>query len=122
MPFIVQLSEDNTYILVTVTGQVDTRTAMEFSFEAHRTAREKGLLLLLIDLSGSRNIQSEFENYDMINRDLDGNPNIDRRVKVALLVAPEDHSHDFTETVARSDGYNVSLFRCREDAISFLKA
>ena len=121
MPYTVRISDDRTYIVTTVKGLVDSRVAMEFTVATHRMAREKGLHLFLMDLSESRNIQSEYENYDFVNQDLDENPEVDRRVKVALYVSPDDHSHDFTEQVARSDGYNVGLFRKIEDAIRFLK-
>jgi hypothetical protein len=39
---------------------------------------------------------------------------------VALLVDPEDHSHDFVETVGRNAGLNVTLFRDRDAAKQYL--
>jgi len=41
--------------------------------------------------------------------------------RVALLVAPEDHSHDFVELVVRNAGYNVRLFRNEGQAKSWIE-
>ena len=35
---------------------------------------------------------------------------IDLNAIVATLVSPDDHSHDFIETVSRNAGLNVTLF------------
>jgi hypothetical protein len=121
MPYSIKISEDNTFIIVKVEGQINSRSTMEFSIAAHRMGRERGIKLLLIDLTDSRNDQSVDENYDLISQDIDESQEIDRRVRVALYVSPDDHSHDFGESVARSNGHNVRLFRKLEDAMTFLK-
>jgi hypothetical protein len=35
---------------------------------------------------------------------------IDKYARIATLVNPDDHSHDFIETVARNAGLNVKIF------------
>lgn len=39
---------------------------------------------------------------------------------VALLVSPDDHSHDFIETVARNAGLNVTIFTDLQAAKAYL--
>jgi hypothetical protein len=41
-------------------------------------------------------------------------------VRVAVLVRPEDHSHDFAETVTKNAGQDITIFRDREAAINHL--
>ncbi len=47
-------------------------------------------------------------------------PGIDKYAHVAVLVSPDDHSHDFVEVVARNSGLNVTLFRDLAAAIKHL--
>jgi len=44
----------------------------------------------------------------------------DRNAKVAFLIHPDDHSHDFIEVVFRNAGFNARLFREKENALKFL--
>lgn len=68
----------------------------------------------LVDVTESRNVDSDSNNYKFAYEDILINPGIDRNAHVALLVDPRDHSHDFFETVARNAGLDVTLFRDRE--------
>lgn len=122
MPYSVNISEDHSYIVITVKGEFASQQAMEFADISHEIAKSTGIQAMLVDLYDCRNAQSEQENYDMINKDFDGNPSVDRRTKIALYVHPDDHSHDFTQSVAQSDGHNIRIFRDRAEAISFLKS
>lgn len=47
-------------------------------------------------------------------------PVIIATARVAAVVSPEDHSHDFFETSARNNGMDFTLFRNREHAIRHL--
>jgi hypothetical protein len=122
MSYSIDISEDRSYIVITLKGAFESHQAMEFADISHELAKTTGIQSLLVDLYECRNIQSEQENYDMINKDFDGNPSVDRRTKIALYVHPDDHSHDFTQSVAQSDGHNIRIFRDRAEAITFLKS
>ena len=50
-----------------------------------------------------------------------GDLNFARSAHVAILVSPDDRSHDFIETVNRNAGYNVRVFRDADAAISWLE-
>jgi hypothetical protein len=41
---------------------------------------------------------------------------------VAILVRPDDRSHDFAETAMKNAGLSVALFRDRERAIAYLRS
>lgn len=59
-------------------------------------------------------------NYEFANQDMQGNPKIDHHVHMALLVGPDDHSHDFYILAAQNAGINVRRFQDREEAIRYL--
>jgi hypothetical protein len=121
MGYTIRISDDNSFILVSVEGVVDSNLALEYTVKSHQLGREKGILNFLVDLVNARNMQSPVENYDFVISDLDESHFIDRRAKVAMLVSPDDDSHNFVETISRYSGYNVKLFRKLEDALGFFK-
>jgi hypothetical protein len=121
MGYSIRISDDNSFILVSVDGIVDSGLALEYTVKSHQLGKEHGILNFLIDLVNARNKQSPVENYDFVISDLDESHFIDRRAKVAMLVSPGDDSHNFVETISRYSGYNVKIFRKLEDALEFLK-
>ena len=121
MPYNLSISDDNTMIIIKVDGNVNSTMALEYSMNAYLLAKDKGILCFLIDLTNARNQQTIAENYDFMNLDLDESGFVDRRAKIAMLVSPEDHSHDFVEKIARIMGHNILLCRKMDDAITFLK-
>lgn len=121
MGYTIRISDDNSIIMITVVGVVDSNLALEYTVKSHQLGREIGILNFLVDLIGARNMQSPVENYDFVISDLDESQFIDRRAKVAMLVSPDDDSHNFIETISRYSGYNVKIFRKLEDALGFLK-
>ncbi len=120
MSYTIGISEDRSYIIVTVEGELDSETALNYTIQSHLLAREMGIKKFFIDLRDAVNTQSVIENYDFANFDLNETSVIDRRAKVAMLVSPDDHSHDFVEAVARSNGHNVRLFRVMDSALAYL--
>ncbi|MHB9027638.1 MAG: hypothetical protein ACYC9O_02595 [Candidatus Latescibacterota bacterium] len=72
-----------------------------------------------MDVTESRNIESSTKGYQFAHSDM-MTDKIDRFARVAMLVSPGDHSHDFIETVSRNAGLNVTLFRDREQAVRHL--
>lgn len=121
MNYTIKVSDTGDYILITVNGDVDSKTAMEYTTASHKLGNELGIMKFLVDLRNSRNVQMIGENYHFVNQDLSKSPEVDRRAKVACLVSPEDHSHDFIETVLRNSGYNLTLFRDMEEALNHLR-
>ncbi len=102
------------YIYMKVTGEVDRHSAMINNIQAHRIGKELGIKKYLVDLTEARNTESISDNYQFAYNDMQGTPDIDRSAMVAILVSPEDHSHDFVETVSRNAGLNITLFSDRQ--------
>lgn len=115
MKYHTSLSADNCYVYTKITGPVDAASMLESVLAAHRLARQAGVNRHLMDLTEARNHLSTLENYHFAYNDMN-HPDIDRLARVAMLVSPDDHSHDFLETLSRNSGRDVTLFTSREEA------
>jgi hypothetical protein len=95
---------------------------MTDNIDAHAMGRELGIQRYLVDMTESRNAESVLANYDFARKEIWETPEIDKTALVSVLVSPDDHSHDFIETVARNAGLRVTIFRDRASAEQHLKA
>ena len=102
-------------------GVITREIQLKYTIEAHKTGRELGINKYLVDVVKAKNVESTVGNYEFAYTDAKRTDQIDKTAIVALLVAPEDHSHDFSEVVARNSGLYVKLFRDRDSAIEYLK-
>ena len=97
---------------------------MEYNIEAHEVGRKVGTKKFLVDATMARNVESISDNYQFAYEDLktpmDGQV-VDRGARVAILTAPDDHSHDFALTAMINSGFDVKKFEDREEAIRYLK-
>ncbi len=121
MNYTITVSEDGLYIILTIVGTIGRRSAMPPNVEAHALGERLGIQRYLVDVTGARNREPAVDAYEFAHRDLAGAP-LNRFARVALLVAPDDHSHDFVETVSRNAGHDVTLFRDRAAAVAHLLA
>lgn len=120
MEYVISLSENNRYIIVKVTGDIDGKTAMQYTEESHIMAKGNGIDKFLVDLTDAKNSLHMIENYEFAYDKVPLSPVINKLAKVALLVSEKDHSHDFIETVSINAGLRVRLFRSREAALDYL--
>ena len=120
MSYRVWPSDDGKYIILEVQGDIDRSAAMEFNLAAHTLGRKLGIDRILLDMTASRNVESVTSAYKFAYEDMSDPPGIDRNARVAVLVSPEDHSHDFLMTVVRNSGLNATLFHDRQAAIEHL--
>jgi hypothetical protein len=120
MEYSINLSEDGKYIVLKHWGEINGDIAMNRIIEAHRLGSELGITRHLVDLTEARSVDSVSKAYRYAYEDMKTPPGINLNVRVAMLVSPEDHSHDFVETVLRNAGHNVTLYRDRELAINHL--
>ena len=120
MEYSIVPSEDRKYIILTIKGDITRDIAIQYNLEAHALGEKPGIHRYLTDLTESRNVESLVEKYKFAYQDMQQEAGINRYARVALLVSPSDHSHDFIETVARNSGLDVTLFRDGEEAISHL--
>ncbi len=115
MKYHISLSADTRYVYAKITGPVDSASLLACILETQQLARQEGVNRHLMDLTESRNHLSTLDNYQFVYRDLNRS-DIDRLTRVAMLVSPDDHSHDFVETLLRNSGRDVTLFTSREEA------
>ncbi len=113
-------SEDKKYIILKLKGKINGKAILKGIQEAHKLGDELCITKHLMDLSEARNIDSDTDKYYFANEDIQNYPGINMKVKVAVLVRPDDHSHDFAETVTRNAGQDITLFRDKESAIRYL--
>jgi hypothetical protein len=121
MQYKIGLSNDKTYIVQKMLGEITCDAAMKCAEESHAMAKKFEIIRFLVDVTEARNVDTSFDNYQFANRDIDS-PKIDKGAIVALLVSADDTSHDFVETVLRNAGHNVTLFRDRKQAERYLHA
>ena len=111
------VSSDGKYIIQKIVGDLTAGLALQFNHETHTLGRRLGIKRYLVDATECFNTDSMVDNYDFAYKDMPFDPGIARFARVAVLVAPEDNSHNFVETVARNAGIDVTLFRDRDEAI-----
>ncbi|MFO7584917.1 MAG: hypothetical protein R6W69_09315 [Anaerolineales bacterium] len=114
------VSSDGKYIIHKIVGEIDARIASELNHDLVEMGRRYNINRYLTDLTECRNVDSLVDNYNYAYRDLPADPVIDPSARVALLVSPEDHSHDFVEVTCRNAGFDVTLFRERDAAVRHL--
>lgn len=115
--------EDEKYIILAGKGEIrsgDPKALIQPLVEAFELAKKLGIRKILVDVTAARNALRIFDNYEIVTHTIAQEPAIDRHMRVALLVSPDDHSHDFTETVARNAGFNFTLYRDRTQALASL--
>ncbi|RPI72832.1 MAG: hypothetical protein EHM47_07395 [Ignavibacteriales bacterium] len=118
----ISISENSTYIILEITGDITRQNAMQKNVKVHKFGREHGIKKYLVDLTNSRNKDTIINNYQFAYKDIQNTPDFDKTAIVAFVVAPEDNSHDFIETVARNNGLNITIFRDKGKAIEFLNS
>jgi hypothetical protein len=120
MSYEIYLSEDGKYIIAKYWGEITSELVIKRTLEAHALGKKLGITRHLMDVTDARNIDSAFKTYQFAYKDIAEVPGISMNVRVAVLVSPEDHSHDFVETVTKNAGQDITLFRDRELAIKHL--
>lgn len=120
MSYTITPSDDGKYIFLKITANIDRQLAMQYILESHKMGQELGIDRYLMDATESRNVESSIQNYEFAYKDMHNTPAIDKSARVAALVSPGDHSHDFIETVTKNSGLDLTLFTDREEAIRHL--
>jgi len=120
MSYALRVSDDGNYILLEIQGDINRQLAMQYNLAAHALGQKLGIARFLMDVTASRNVESITSKYVFAYDDMKNAPGINRMARVAVLVSPDDHSHDFIITVAQNSGLNSTLFRDREAAIEYL--
>ena len=120
MEYEISVDEKGGYINIVVTGNMTNKFAMEINIRAHELGRKTNIGRFLMDLRQSRNTDDVIQNYNFAYKDMKVDDRIDRKAIVALLVSPDDNSHDFIETVSINTGLNVRKFTDSKKAKEYL--
>jgi hypothetical protein len=110
MTHYITLSPDKSFVILTVRGTITAAAALECNREAHLFAFNHGVSRHLMDLRGCRNGDSVACNLHFSLYGMQNEPAIDKHARVALLVDPDDHSHDFIKAAVQCAGLDVYLF------------
>jgi len=116
----IEPSSDGSFVVIKVRGEITSRDALQLNLEAHALGRRLGTDRYLVDVTEARNIDPVMEIYGFAYTDMVNANGIDRSAFIAVVASPDDHSHDFAETVCRNAGFYVTIFRDRHEAIRAL--
>lgn len=122
MPHEITLSPDKTFVILTIRGRITAAIAKECDRAAHLFASMHGVGRHLMDLRGCRNIDSTASSMGFAIHGLPNDPCIDKHARVAVLVDPDDHSHDIVLAACQCANLDVSLFTDRSAAEKHLKS
>jgi hypothetical protein len=120
MSYTINPSPCGRYIIVKVKGEITGQSAIQQNIEAHAQGEKLGITRYLVDAIEARNTSSILENYTFAYGDMKTVSGINKLARIAMLVSPDDHSHDFVETLAKNAGFDATLFRDRDEAIQHL--
>ena len=119
MDYEIRVSDDGTYVILKIIGPTGRHRFAQV-VEAHVLGASLGLRRYLVDLTEATNTESPLESYDLAYHDFPEDDRIDRFARVAALVSPGDHSHDFLVTVFRNAGSIIETFEDLESARRYL--
>lgn len=120
MPYTIAASEDRKYIILRIEGEITAASIMKMIVEAHAFGDQNHISRYLVDATDARNTSTISENYQFAYENMKMTPGLNLLARISMLVSPEDHSHDFVETVTQNSGFITRLFRNREEAIEYL--
>ena len=115
-----ELSESGNYIVVRVKAPMTVELGRECGAQAVTMGEKLQVNKYLFDLRKSPNIERVHANYEFAREDM-SRFGFHKDAYSALLVHPEDHSHDFIATAFETAGYNVRLFTEEELAVRWLE-
>jgi hypothetical protein len=120
MDYVITPSSDGMYIIIKVKGNITRQTALQMNLEAHALGRQLQIRRYYVDMTESKNADEPLEDYELAHSDMRQTEGIDKQAWVAALVSPNDHSHDFMETVSKNAGLHLKLFTDPDDAMQYL--
>jgi len=121
MCYELSLSPGNKYVICRVKGPTTAELAREFGQKTDVFAREHNVQARLVDVRDSRNVEPIPRNYDFAYKEMP-HLGIDQNSRIAILVTPDDQSHDFPIIVMKNAGYNIEKFTDERLAIDWLVA
>lgn len=120
------VAKEGGYIICELNGDIDRTGAQVFIKSMFELGSQTGISLIVIDARNARNTMGPFENHFVMYKDMQSaikelQSNISK-LRMAVIVDPEDKSHNFVETLAYNAGYRFKLFQDEEAALAWLHA
>jgi hypothetical protein len=115
------LVENPSYIEVTYSGKVSPEELFKALENAVLLSRENKIILFLADLTEMIGGHSVFDLYGIIS--IYETLKLDAKAKEAIIMTSLQDTVDeikFYETTCKNRGFNVRIFKQREEAISWL--
>lgn len=120
MDYEISTPADTNYVYIRVYHTITSDLERSFADEAIKTAKASQRMHYYCDVTGVKNVTDPSDMYKLAYEDLAA-MGLDRRSRIAILVSPDDHSHDFIETVFVNAGYLCLLFHEEEHALAWLR-
>ncbi|MBN1895849.1 hypothetical protein JW906_15280 [bacterium] len=120
MSYSITTSPDGKYVILKIQENITAENMIKMIVEAHAFGNSRNLSCYLVDATRCRNTSTVTDNYLFAYEDMKTTPGINLTARVAMLVSPDDHSHDFIETVTQNSGFDTQLFRDHSEAVLFL--
>ena len=120
MKYTITPSADGKYIILKIRGEINRQTIEQPNLEAHALGKKLCIQRFLIDVTEAINTDSILDSYEFAYTDMITTEGINKNARAAILVSPNDYSHDFIETVLINAGVKVKIFRDPDSARSFL--
>lgn len=119
MSYNVDLSPDGLSVNVRVNVPLTREVALSFTRDAIDLAQRYGVRAILFDVRGHRAVDGMLNQYDYA-RKLE-ELGLDPASRIAVLVDPDDDSHDFVETTSRNRGVLLKIFYDEHDVHDWLR-
>jgi len=120
MDYEVSFSAEEGIVRITVYAPIDADLELKFAAEAIALANRENAKLFLADVRRSPNVASTYNQYSLAYDELPAMA-LDRRSRIAIIVAEQDLSHDFIEIVFRNAGYVCEKFLDEDSALEWLR-
>jgi hypothetical protein len=117
----IELSDNGKYIRVLVKADVTLDIACRWTQDLVALTNKTGVKNYLFDSRNAKNICSASDNFKFSYED-SSKLKLDKSTRQALLVDPDDHSHDFVETTKVNAGYMVKIFNDETEALKWLES
>lgn len=120
MDYSINPSTDQKYIVLKCSGKINHKNNLNSIVESHALGKKLNIKHYLLDVTEARNTGSILDDYHFAYNNVRATRGIDQSAIFAMVTSPNDHSHDFVETVSRNSGLNMTLFRDMNAAIHHL--
>jgi len=119
MSYEVKVSEDEVFVWQIPHEDMTMQLACEIGHKAVHLARAENINNFLVDVRGIKNIDEPSVSYDFAYNEA-SKVGYQRTDLIAIVIDPDDTSHNFIETVSLNAGYCVKMFTRIQAAMEWL--